>query len=58
MTGEALQQAINGMVEMGFDKDQAIKAMRASFNNPDRAVEYLMSVSPAGDVSNSLLRWS
>lgn len=45
MTGEALQQAINGMVEMGFDKDQAIKAMRASFNNPDRAVEYLMSVS-------------
>lgn len=45
MTGPALQQAIAGMVEMGFERDQVVKALRASFNNPDRAVEYLMSVS-------------
>lgn len=44
VTGPALQQAIIGMVEMGFEHDQVVKALRASFNNPDRAVEYLMNV--------------
>jgi UBA/TS-N domain len=45
LSGDNLQGAINNIVDMGFPRDQVMRAMRASFNNADRAVEYLMTVS-------------
>jgi hypothetical protein len=45
LTGAALTTAVDNIVDMGFPREEVQRAMRASFNNADRAVEYLMTVS-------------
>jgi len=44
VTGEQFQTTVDEISSsMGFPKDQVALALRASFGNPDRAVEYLLS---------------
>lgn len=42
--GAQRTEAIANMEAMGFERAQIEAAMRAAFNNPDRAVEYLLNV--------------
>jgi UV excision repair protein RAD23 len=46
LTGEAYEASVRSICDMGFPEDQVRRAMRAAFNNPGRAVEYLFSGIP------------
>ena len=46
MTGEAASGAVASLMEMGFPRDQVEFALRAAFNNPNRALDYLFNGIP------------
>lgn len=47
MASSELDPMVSHLMEMGggsWDRDTVLRALRAAYNNPERAVEYLYSV--------------
>ncbi|XP_023194107.1 UV excision repair protein RAD23 homolog B-like [Xiphophorus maculatus] len=43
VTGSSYDAMVYEMMLLGFGREEVVAALRVSFNNPDRAVEYLLS---------------
>jgi len=47
VAGSNFEQAVQGILDMGggtWDRETVVRALRAAYNNPERAVDYLYSV--------------
>mmetsp|Transcript_32474 Transcript_32474/g.29299 ORF Transcript_32474/g.29299 Transcript_32474/m.29299 type:complete len:123 (-) Transcript_32474:657-1025(-) len=44
--GEAYNNAVQDIVAMGFTKEEVEKAMKAAYNVPERAIDYLFNGIP------------
>ncbi|KAM0789434.1 hypothetical protein ACM66B_000257 [Microbotryomycetes sp. NB124-2] len=53
LMGSALEESVQNMMAMGFPREQIMRAMRASYNNPDRAVDYLLNGIPESSMQDA-----
>jgi len=44
VVGDEYAKTVARLMEMGFSKEDVTRAMKAAFNNADRATEFLLNV--------------
>eukprot|EP00331_Platyophrya_macrostoma_P003396 CAMPEP_0176419638 /NCGR_PEP_ID=MMETSP0127-20121128/8165_1 /TAXON_ID=938130 /ORGANISM="Platyophrya macrostoma, Strain WH" /LENGTH=354 /DNA_ID=CAMNT_0017800151 /DNA_START=31 /DNA_END=1095 /DNA_ORIENTATION=+ len=55
LEGDALSKTVDEICSMGFAKEEVIKALRAAYNNPERAIEYLFNGIPNQSTAQTTL---
>ena len=60
VAGNTLEQTVGQILDMGggsWDRETVMQALRAAYNNPERAVEYLYSVWELLDQNRSNVKF-
>ncbi|XP_067088430.1 LOW QUALITY PROTEIN: UV excision repair protein RAD23 homolog A-like [Osmerus mordax] len=53
VTGAEYETMLTEIMSMGYERERVVAALRASFNNPHRAVEYLLTGIPSSPIQET-----